>query len=51
MTHGMMSGHQASTGIMMMTSTGAGQPWGGWPSCSGTQGQVGQDARNEELGE
>lgn len=43
MIRGMMSGHQASTGIAMMTSTGAGQPWAGWPSCSGTWDQVGQE--------
>lgn len=32
-------------GITMTTSTVAGLPWVGWPSCSGTQGQVGRDAR------
>ncbi|XP_032496678.1 zinc finger protein-like 1 isoform X3 [Phocoena sinus] len=35
MTRGMMTGHQASMGIVMMTSTVAGLPWAGWPSCSG----------------
>ncbi|XP_045039390.2 zinc finger protein-like 1 isoform X2 [Desmodus rotundus] len=35
MTHAMMTGHQASMGITMMTSTVAGLPWAGWPSCSG----------------
>ncbi|XP_059959053.1 zinc finger protein-like 1 isoform X3 [Mesoplodon densirostris] len=34
MTRGMMTGHQASMGIVMMTSTVAGLPWAGWPSCS-----------------
>ncbi|XP_020938527.1 zinc finger protein-like 1 isoform X2 [Sus scrofa] len=35
MTRGMMPGYQASTGITTMTSTVAGLPWAGWPSCSG----------------
>eukprot|EP00070_Physeter_catodon_P008920 XP_007119316.1 zinc finger protein-like 1 isoform X2 [Physeter catodon] len=35
MTRGMRTGHPASTGIVMMTSTVAGLPWAGWPSCSG----------------
>ena len=48
MTHAMMTGHQASMGITMMTSTVAGLPWAGWPSCSGIQGQVGRDARKGE---
>lgn len=50
MTREMMTGHQASMGIMMMTSTVAGLLWAGWPSCSGTQGQVEQDARKWEDG-
>ena len=50
MTRGMTTGHQASMGIVTMTSTVAGLPWAGWPSCSGTWGQVGQDARKGEEG-
>lgn len=57
MTHGMMTGHQASTGIMMMTSTAAGPPWAGWPSSSGMWGQVrgkmpgrgGEDPQMDDL--
>lgn len=47
MTRGTMTVHQACMGTVMKTSTVAGLPWGGWPSCSGTQGQVGPNARKE----
>lgn len=48
MTRGMMTVHQASTEIVMTTSTVAGLPWAGWPSCSGMQGQGGPDAGKGE---
>lgn len=33
MIRGMMTGHQASMETVTMTSTDAGLPWVGWPSC------------------
>lgn len=50
MTRGMMTGHQATTGIVMMTSTVAGLLWAGWPSCSGKRSLVGRMPGREGRG-